>query len=483
MRTILKVLYVAFGIVIAFVVAMASYNVSAYDHIVELTNEGIKSKEYYKVAMVHGGVLDKDNLIAEQNSKLDMAIYPSFTLSSYSYTENDEAIKYEHYDKSYYIYLFDLKFDTGLSDVEVNKSALRFETSSGKYFDYLFVVNNDTNSSSYVKNPSSLKEAVINSERNAFERYDAWGFIGITLTETIYEAISNELNNEPISKISVIGNDGDNNVVASYDVDLSFDNQELYDRAQPLLDIYNAIYASDDALKAMLEKGLETYYNGFEVELTNTNGTFYGEKNIEYKFDGVVKTELYSSYEVNLTNNIVSINGVEATVLENTDNGVKVLIDNIVYELISENGTYKLRVAGFEESFLYGSDNTNFTFRYSNEKLQPNSLIWDAAGVVALFVLAAGILYFLIFHFKFIKRLVLREGKKGNNKYTVNKEAVEARTKAKKSNVKMVSSNPLTRNEEVKQISDKPITAKEVVEANKANENVVDAEIVEENNK
>ncbi|MBQ9124250.1 MAG: hypothetical protein IJY14_01040, partial [Acholeplasmatales bacterium] len=102
MRTILKVLYVAFGIVIAFVVAIASYNVNAYDHIVSLTNDGIKTKEYYKVAMVHGGVLDKDSLITEQNSKLDMAIYPSFTLSSYSYTENDETVKYEQYDKSYY---------------------------------------------------------------------------------------------------------------------------------------------------------------------------------------------------------------------------------------------------------------------------------------------------------------------------------------------------------------------------------------------
>ena len=482
MRTILKVLYVAFGIVIAFVVAIASYNVNAYDHIVSLTNDGIKTKEYYKVAMVHGGVLDKDSLITEQNSKLDMAIYPSFTLSSYSYTENDETVKYEQYDKSYYIYLFDLKFDTGLSDVEVNKSALRFETSSGKYFDYLFVIDSNTNSNSYVKNPISLKEAVINSERNAFERYDAWGFIGVTLTETIYDCIATELNNEPISKISVIGNDGDNNIVASYDVDLSFNNQELYERAQPLLDIYNTIYASTGAEKTKLEKALEVYYNGFDVELTNSNNTLYGEHSFEYVANNTTQTEIYSTYTIDFSGDSLTINGSEALIVSEAESSVKALCDNVLYEITNENNTYKLRVAGFEESFLYGNDKTNFTFRYSNDKLQPSDLIWDAAGIVALFVLAAGILYFLIFHFKFIKRLVLREGKKGNNKYTVNKEAVEARTKAKTSNVKMVSSNPLTKKETANQISDKPVTAKEVLEANKASETVIDAEFVEGNN-
>ena len=481
MRTILKVLYVAFGIVIAFVVAIASYNVNAYDHIVELTNEGIKSKEYYKVAMVHGGVLDKDNLITEQNSKLDMAIYPSFTLSSYSYTEDDETIEYENYDKSYYIYLFDLKFDTGLSDVEINRSALRFETSNGYYFDYLFVVNSDTNSSQYVKSPTSLKEAVVNSERDAFERYDAWGFIGITLTETIYNAIAEELNNDPISKISVIGNDGENNVVASYDVDLSFENQELYDRASPLLNIYNAIFASTGAEKTKLEKTLEVYYDGFEVSLTNENDILTGEYSFSYVADNATQTEIYDTYEIDMSNDEVKINGTYAEKISETDNSAKYLCNNIVYEIINDNG-YKLRVAGFEESFLFGSDETNFTFRYSDDKLQPSSLIWDAAGIVALFVVAAALVYFLIFHFKFIKRLVLREGKKGNNKYTVNREAVEARAKAKASNAKMVSSNPLAKKEEVKQISDKPITAKEVLEANKANETIVDAEIVEEEN-
>lgn len=139
---------------------------------------------------------------------------------------------------------------------------------------------------------------------------------------------------------------------------------------------------------------------------------------------------------------------------------------------------------GFEEEFL---KNENYSFRYADGYLQPGSLVWQTIGLIALFIAAAALLYFLLFHFAFIKEFIARQGR-GNGKYRVNPGA-NRRTNSINAKVNEVKEKPAKaepKKEEAPAVvetpaeKEAPVVEAEVVETPAAEEApVVEAEVVE----
>lgn len=287
-KTVLKVVYVAFGVIIAFLVYMIGFNSNGFNHIQRITNEAIEAKDYAEVGMIHGGCLDKRNIVEENSDAFDMAIFPSTVLSTVSYYANVEektTTSENSYDNSYYIYVFNPTYSTKnvtTNGVVTNKTGLRFKSEAGSY-DYLFSISSTINSDSYIEYPASKNEALLSATRDIESGHTNWGFYNVTLTDTMVTAAQSQLNGA-IKSVAVLDSLGEE--VASVEANLDF-SQAFFTDVKPLVEHYNSFIAeynaaTDDAGRSAAETKFNEFYLsntekgvvGFEDSFPNEYYTF-----------------------------------------------------------------------------------------------------------------------------------------------------------------------------------------------------------------
>ncbi len=373
-KNILKVLYVAFGIILAFIVYIVGYNANGYNHIQNLTNKAIEAKDYTEVAMIHGGCFEKNNLISEDSDVLDLVIFPSTTLSSVKYYTSEKDVDAANsYDNSYYIYIFNPTFETtNLKTTTVtNGTGIRFKSANGSY-DYKFTLTEEVNRSEMLEKPNNVKDSILKGTRDLSKNYTNWNFYNFTLTESIIEAMSDSLNGE-ITALSILNSSSEE--VFSIDVQLNF-SQQFFEDVKPLVEHYNTyieeVNSDDKEIKDAADEKFDQFYLGDE----NTKG--------------------------------------------------------------------------FEESF---KENQNYTFRHPDNYLQPTKLVWQTIGILVIYLVCFALLYMLLFHFAFLKRLISRDT---HNNYKRNpgvkqREAINAKTKEINKNEKDTDVKPTEVTEEVKE--------------------------------
>ena len=287
LKSILKVLYISFGIIIAFFVYMLSYNTNAYSYIQGITMDAIEAKDYAEVAMIHGGCFDKRNIAVENDDKFDLAVFPSTTLSTYNYYTNPDSEDTESvitYDNSYYIYIFNPTFNMTsytINSKSLNDLAIRFNSTNGSYL-YNLEVSNTINSDLYAAKPSNLNESVLKSQRSANYDYTNWHFINVTLTKTMIDEMQSSLNGN-ISSFTIIDSDGKE--VSTIDIQLDF-SQAFFTDVSPLVQHYNEYIenyqkASDeddkDAMAEAENKFNEFYLDNEETGTKGFESTFPNE--------------------------------------------------------------------------------------------------------------------------------------------------------------------------------------------------------------
>lgn len=334
-RSVLKVVYIVIGIIVCIFSYILSYSTNSYNYIKDITNEAISSQEYQNVAKIHGGCFDVRNLVDNDNSdSYDLAVFPSATLSSFTYKSGDNNVTDYVYENSYYVYLFNLKYDVenyGDNNTNYNYSGLRFSNSDGGQYDYYFTLSENINSNLYASEPTSANTYILNAGRNMFDYYNNYGFINLTLTESLVKAMSqvdgSNLNND-IDTISILNSRKE--VVGSYDINLNFEGE-----------YFTAV------------SELVTKYNAYILVANNADASSEDKTAAETTF-------------------------------------------NTFYE-------------SFEKSFL---SNENYSFRYSDDYLQPVSIIWQSVGITVLFIVCAILIYILLFHFKFLKGIFNRNSQK-----------------------------------------------------------------------
>lgn len=287
-KTVLKVVYVAFGVIIAFLVYMIGFNSNGFNHIQRITNEAIESKDYAEVGMIHGGCLDKRSIVEENSDAFDMAIFPSTVLSTVSYYTNVEektTTSENSYDNSYYIYIFNPTYSTKnvtTNGVVTNKTGLRFKSEAGSY-DYLFSISSTINVDSYIEFPASKNESLLGATRDIESGYTNWGFYNVTLTDTMVTAAQSQLNGA-IKSVAVLDSLGEEVATVSATLDFS---QDFFTDVKPLVDNYNSFIAeynaaTDDEGRRSAETKFNEFYLsnaetgvvGFEDSFPNDNYTF-----------------------------------------------------------------------------------------------------------------------------------------------------------------------------------------------------------------
>lgn len=335
MRTILKVVYFMFAAILALVVYLFTYNSAGYDHVKALSDAAISEKNYSDLGKIFGGCLDTRSIIEDTSDYLDMVIYPSSTLTSVSYTENEESKSFNKYEDSYYIYIINPTFDyddVSVNGNVINKTAIRFESDTNSY-DYYLKITDSINSEIYVESPSTLNEAVMKNNRDYTVDYASWNFFKIVITESMLNA----MNIGEVKSVSIIDSDGENIYTISADMNFT---QEYFTFVEPLTIEYNkylsVVELDDEEKLAAADEIFNLFYFG-----------------------------------------------------ENGNDGFESLVNNSEF----------------------------YSFRYTDDYLQPSSLIWRSIGMVLFFAVAVMLLYALLFHFKQLKALISGEARKSRNKY------------------------------------------------------------------
>ncbi|MCR5350148.1 MAG: hypothetical protein K6E20_04055 [Acholeplasmatales bacterium] len=99
---------------------------------------------------------------------------------------------------------------------------------------------------------------------------------------------------------------------------------------------------------------------------------------------------------------------------------VKPYVENKnIYEN-AENKDAKNSAKEFIDSFDITTINQDYVYGFSNSKFYSKSLVWNAIGIVALFIVVLILVYILIFHFAFIKGIIFRQPKP-KQRYVPNK--------------------------------------------------------------
>ena len=391
MKTIIKIIYIAFCLVLAVIIALGMYTSFASSNYSSLlTNAVAKAKEaenyqdaeYSDIARcfsIFSTPLENEPslLYAEENGKNIIFIYESVNQhnASYSIDGKDETIS--RVENVYLVTILHPEFNfLNLSD-KTNPSAFRFYGTNSEvpYYDYYFNLSADCNSGTYLAKPTTEKESVLRGGRSLLDTYrTSYDLIFFPLTETTMSFIKEEL------KSDVVG-------------------FNIVDNAQ------NSVYKKSE-------------YVDFEFDFPKTAGTFYGDMEDFVKY--------YNIYTENREG--------KGDYDTDTVNAASVYIESFTKDPSS-------MIPDFNSKYIQG---------YPRESVYTGTdMVMKTIGITLLFVVVVALIYILLFHLKSIKKFIRRFSKKEEPERKIPNRRPQTNVVISKSKVSREVTPALNKEEEV----------------------------------
>ena len=391
MKTIIKIIYIAFCLVLAVIIALGMYtSFASSNYSALLTNAVAKAKEaenyqdaeYSDIARcfsIFSTPLENEPslLYAEENGKNIIFIYESVNQhnASYSIDGKDETIS--RVENVYLVTILHPEFNfLNLSD-KTNPSAFRFYGTNSEvpYYDYYFNLSADCNSGTYLAKPTTEKESVLRGGRSLLDTYrTSYDLIFFPLTETTMSFIKEEL------KSDVVG-------------------FNIVDNAQ------NSVYKKSE-------------YVDFEFDFPKTAGTFYGDMEDFVKY--------YNIYTENREG--------KGDYDTDTVNAASVYIESFTKD----------------PSSMIPDFNTKYIQGYPRESVYTGTdMVMKTIGITLLFVVVVALIYILLFHLKSIKKFIRRFSKKEEPERKIPNRRPQTNVVISKSKVSREVTPALNKKEEV----------------------------------
>ncbi len=297
-KTFLKVLYICAGIIVLVFIYLLSYNNYTLARIQKIAEDAIAAKDYNELERTFGSFFSTESILEDTSEDYDLVVYPSAVFSTYKYKVDDVEKTYEHSDRGYYIYYIKPKADD-VKDVTIgtsmdNHAGIKYTFTDDKEYTYYFAVTDTYNKDVYVETPTTANESILKGSRNMFQIYSYLNYFDISLSESIVNAMKEEIGSTgTVKRITIVTSDGKDK--DSYDVDLSF-NQPFYDNIDEYVTKYNKYitdYTStdDSSVKSDLTKDFEKYFYG-----ENNDGFYYTFQNLANCGVAKGKEHVYPGY-------------------------------------------------------------------------------------------------------------------------------------------------------------------------------------------
>lgn len=392
LKTILKMAYIALAIVIGAIVGYGSYTINLQESASNAVKNAIKDKDYTTLSRIYsGGLIDSTNLAKDFTKTDKYDIFMNSGVYEYSGTykeviENEEDVAtelkttyYHEFERTYYIYLTDVNFlfadSVGAGGKTVHHAGIKFNGTDSSY-EYYYDLNDDSNAS--VKD-TDYKVIKVENTKTTFE-YDLYANDYTGYVKTPYSEKELLLNSQ--RKLT--------NFYVNYGfLPVSFTEGQI------------------NAIKDLLGSEIVSF-NIMDASGTNVSG------DINFQF----------TFEEDFFNEASSLFDAYSKFLPIYDKYGNV--DGAKYESDVSESEYRVALETFNKSveeFAYKLNNkalfNNLETFYSplpDSFIKSNDLVGKTILICAIYVVAAIVLYFLLFHIKDITNLIYRRGNKNTNR-------------------------------------------------------------------
>ena len=378
-KTILKVVYVTVAAVLCFILYIGFYNTYTSDYIIELTSNAVKEKDYETIAKVFNVTFDLNSIVEEQpTDKVHIEVLPSISrMDVNTYTEKTDSEGNKTYTATAN-YLFEYNYSFYLYEPTFSTTNQVDGDKKTNKTGIKFYNDNNDSFIYYFRNTASIHE------------------------EGFYEAYPKTLS----------------------DALLKSNREQLY--TNELIGV--SFVTINASIINFIEKDYLNNQNITKYSIVDSNGT-----------------EVFAPTTITLDFSQAFFNEPEIVEFKTKYNAVieaqkesTAAADQKYAEF--EKWYYGENQDGVFYTFYETDAHPSYMHQFDESALKPASIIWKTIGILALFLLAVVILYILLFHFRFIKKIITRgrsEGnyvakdKKNNSKYQAKPEAERTTSKTK----------------------------------------------------
>lgn len=372
-KTILKVVYVTVAAVLCFILYIGFYNTYTSDYIIELTSNAVKEKDYETIAKVFNVTFDLNSIVEEQpTDKVHIEVLPSISrMDVNTYTEKTDSEGNKTYTATAN-YLFEYNYSFYLYEPTFSTTNQVDGDKKTNKTGIKFYNDNNDSFIYYFRNTASIHE------------------------EGFYEAYPKTLS----------------------DALLKSNREQLY--TNELIGV--SFVTINESIINFIEKDYLNNQNITKYSIVDSNGT-----------------EVFAPTTITLDFSQAFFNEPEIVEFKTKYNAVieaqkesTAAADQKYAEF--EKWYYGENQDGVFYTFYETDAHPSYMHQFDESALKPASIIWKTIGILALFLLAVVILYILLFHFRFIKKIITRgrsEGnyvakdKKNNSKYQAKPEAIK----------------------------------------------------------
>lgn len=130
MNKIKKFIFLLIIFVLGIFVMYASYNGNKYQSIFNIVDTAIKEEKYEEVAKTFGGCFDTTPIVNHKNENADVIVYNGTSIVDLTYGEERSY----SYEPTYYIYIFNVKYEYDNYEGVSNDSAIIFKGENGQTY-------------------------------------------------------------------------------------------------------------------------------------------------------------------------------------------------------------------------------------------------------------------------------------------------------------------------------------------------------------
>ena len=369
-RLIIKVIYVAFALIIMVFSSIVLYGTAKGDHILSLTSAALKDKNYNEILSLYAGIYYEEPVVVDNDDKIDLMVNPSYVEKTVLYDAlNDNNVKQTHYYhkflKSYTFFIFNSNFVTAnkkKAGSDYNDAGVKFildKDGEKITYKYSFIIDATVNTTSTFDTSDSVFDYELNYKRDIVSDSKKYGFYNFVINSNTIEAIEEKTGG------NIIGfniTDSLNKDVFESDFEYGFDFDEPFFQQE-----------SDGVKEAAT---IETIYNDF----------------IPY----------YDSYKMNSRK--YSIDNY------NSEYNSKSLFEE-------KNEKFNSEVKQFMNDVKSGNVyDSNIKVSKSEKEIITNSVIaravWRTIGIEALVLVVIIVIYILLFHFQQLRDFIFRNDRR-----------------------------------------------------------------------